>query len=140
MKRSNSKQRRSEGETGQLVLRAAEAHHEAEVARKHVRLAKAEYKKARKAFKKAKKAARQARKLAKAASRVLKAQAKDRAAKRRLQSKQGQSARPPQKRKNATKPRLSTATSTQTGSTAVLPISESAVPPPDISPPTSPQL
>jgi len=136
MKPSSSRQRTSEGETGQLVLRAAEAHHEAEVARKRVRLAKTEYKKARKAFKKAKKAARQARKLAKAASRVLKAQAKDRATKLR-QSKNPQPARPPQNKKKAAKPGPSTAPSAQTSGTRALPGSESSTPPPDISPPAS---
>jgi len=123
MKSSNSRQSEPEGETGQLVLRAAEAHHVAELARKRVRLAKAEYKKARKAFKKAKKTARQARKLAKAASKVLKAQAKDRAA------KQPQSARRLQRSKRAPNPALFNTPSGPPSSIGGLARSESSNPP-----------
>jgi hypothetical protein len=131
MKRSNPRQRNREGETGQLVLRAAEAHHEAELARKQVRLAKAEYKKARKAFKKARKAARQARKLAKAASKVLRAQ---RAVKRR-QSKKPQPAPPLQGKKKAAKPVTLATPSAEGAAGKAPPGSEST--PPDISPPAS---
>lgn len=138
MKRRRPRQSRNEGETGQLVLRAAEAHHEAELARKRVRLVKAEYKKARKAFKKAKKGARQARKLAKAASKVLKAQANERAAKQRL-AKKTQSAPRVQRKKKAVRPGPA-ATPSERAASGALPGSESKTTPPDISSPGSPQL
>ena len=71
MKAPKSRKPNPESATGQLVLRAAEAQKQAELARKRARQVKAQYKEARRAFKKAKKAAKQARKIAKAASKVL---------------------------------------------------------------------
>ena len=135
MKPNKSRQRKSEGETGQLVFRAAEAKREAEVARKRLRLVKAQYKEARKAFKKAKKAAKQTRKLAKAASKVLKVQVKSRAAKK-PQSSKSQSVRSPQRKKQEAQAPLSATLPSKSSSSATIGPGLTT-PPPDISPPTS---
>jgi hypothetical protein len=130
MKSNKSKRGRSEGETGQLVFRAAEAKREAELARKRARLAKAQYREARKSFKHAKKAAKEARKLAKAASKVLGVRVKSRARKRR-HPKKPPTVRSPQPKKT---------TIPQTVSSSAKPGPGVITPPPNISPPTSAQL
>jgi multidrug efflux pump subunit AcrA (membrane-fusion protein) len=137
MKATKTRRTNSETQTGQLVLRAAEAQQEAKSARKRARLAKAQYKAARKAFKKAKKAARHARKLVKAAGKVLKVRAR-RAAANKSKSKKLPVAPPPGRKTKETTPMVSTAPFPNITSTATEPPPAPSAQAPDSAMPVAP--